>query len=97
MSVCLIAIVLSVVAGNAHPETRCVFESEWLGRAIGALDYPALSILDGIFSVAEHHRRLCLPKPVFLLLRISHTNPVPKVTEGLSSPGEGCIELGELD
>lgn len=46
-----------------------------------------------IFSVAVHHRRLCLPKLAFLLLRISHTNPVPKVTEGLSSPGEGCIEL----
>lgn len=46
-----------------------------------------------IFSVAEHRRRLYLTKLAFLLLRISHTNPVPKVTEGLSSPGEGCIEL----
>ena len=93
MSVCLTAIVLSVVSGNARPGTRCVFESVCPGQAIGACDYPALSIPDAVFSVAVHHRRLCLTKLAFLLLRISHTNPVPKETEGLSSPGEGCIEL----
>lgn len=93
MSVCLILIVLSAVADNVHPETHCVFESQGLGRAIQTRGFQELRNPDDFFSIAEHHRMLRPPKPAYLPPRISHTNPVPKETAGLSSPGEGRIEL----